>query len=90
MEITSTAFAAGIASALLYLVFAWPLAKAFSYGRVIFYSFQMKLLAALVIGVAGAPLGERYAPYLRDRAADLIAQSETARAVYTQIASMLG
>lgn len=89
MEITATAWLAGLAGALLYLIFAWPLAKLFSYTRLAFMSFQMKLLAALVIGIVAAPLGETYAPYLRDQAEQLIARSEHATHAYNRISSML-
>lgn len=89
MEITATAWAAGLASALLYFTFAWPLAKLFSYGRGVFASFQMKLVAAIAIGAVTAPLAENYAPFLRDRAEDLISRSETASSIYVQIANWL-
>lgn len=89
MEITATAWIAGMAGALLYLIFAWPLAKLFSYTRLAFMSFQMKVLAALVIGIAAAPLGEMYAPFLRDQAKQLISKSDHATDAYNRISSML-
>lgn len=89
MEITSTAWAAGLAGALLYLMLAWPLAKAFAFTRVLFVSFQMKLLAAVVIGAVCAPLGETYAPAVRDTAERWISKSEHATSVYKEIAALL-
>lgn len=89
MDISATAWAAGMAGALLYLIFAWPLAKLFSLTRVMFLSFQMKLIAALTIGVVSAPLGETYAPYLRYHAEQLISKSDTATETYNWLASRL-
>lgn len=89
MEITATAWAAGLASALLYFIFAWPLAKLFTYGRSLFASFYMKLALVLVMGAVTAPLAERFAPSLRDQALELISRSETATAVYARIMYML-
>ncbi|MAI90269.1 hypothetical protein [Ponticaulis sp.] len=89
MEITATAWAAGMASALLYFVLAWPLAKLFSFGRGLFQSFQMKLVAVMIFGAVIAPLAETHAPSIRDNALDLISRSETATSVYNQILFML-
>ncbi|MAK62856.1 MAG: hypothetical protein CMK09_17950 [Ponticaulis sp.] len=89
MDISATAWAAGMAGALLYLIFAWPLAKLFSFTRIMFVSFQMKLIAALALGVASAPLGEVYAPFLRDKAQTLIAKSDSASETYNWLASRL-
>ncbi len=89
MEITATAWTAGMAGAHLYLIFAWPLAKLFSYTRLAFMSFQMKVVAALVIGVVSAPLAERYAPFLKDQAEQLILKSDYATQTYYKVASML-
>lgn len=89
MEISATAWAAGIAGALLYLVLAWPLAMILSYGRVIFHSFYMKFLAAIVIGVSCAPLGETYAPFLETHARRLIGQSDNATHILNSVARFL-
>ena len=89
MEITSTAWAAGLAGALLYLILAWPLAKALAFTRVLFVSFHMKLLAAVVIGAVCAPLGESYAPAIRDTAERWISKSKQATSVYNELAEFL-
>ncbi|MAP95403.1 MAG: hypothetical protein CMK07_10670 [Ponticaulis sp.] len=89
MAISFTAWAAGMAGALLYLMLAWPLAKLLSHTRLMLVSFQAKLLIALVIGIVAAPIAENHAPYLRDKALIMISKSEHATKAYNTVARML-
>ena len=89
MEITTTAWLAGLTGALLYLIFAWPLAIALSRARVIFGSFQVKLITAILIGAVCAPLAEHYTPQLLEKTQEAINQSRPATQAYNTVATFI-
>ena len=86
MAISATAWAAGMAGALLYLMFAWPLTKVFEMGTGVLSSFPMKVFASLGVGIGVAPLAETYAPMIRETAIYWITRSEDATMAYNSVA----
>lgn len=63
--ITPIAWLSGMSASMIFLILGWPLANALSLLRVIFDSFQMKLVLAAAVGVGSAPLAERHAPVVQ-------------------------
>lgn len=89
MDISTTAWIAGFAAALLYLILGWPIAMLLSHMRLAFVSFQMKLLAAVAIGAVCAPLAEHFTPQLLDKTQIAISKSPQATQVYNSVAGYL-
>ena len=63
--ITPLAFLSGMFASMLFMILGWPLANLLSLTRVLFDSFQMKLVLAAAIGVASAPVAENHAPAIQ-------------------------
>lgn len=59
------AWLSGLTASMMFMVLGWPLANALSFVRVIFDSFQMKLLLVATLGAASAPIAEHHAPALQ-------------------------
>lgn len=64
--ITPIAWLSGMSASMIFLIIGWPLANALSLLRVIFDSFQMKVVLVAALGAGSAPLAERHAPMLKD------------------------
>ena len=50
---------------MMFMIIGWPLANALSLTRVIFDSFQMKLVLVAALGAVSAPIAETHAPQLQ-------------------------
>ena len=84
------AWIGGFTASMLFMILGWPLANALSLVRVLFDSFQMKLILAAAIGVASAPIAEQHAPFMDGVLISLKEQTQKAPEVMKYLSDLMG